>query len=502
VRRGRRFSARRRGGEADPRSRSTGEAQHLRAPGTASAAERPHDVRPVANGPGGRLTGTAARPGPGGARGGGSGRSGAGSRPASTLPWLLAVAAVVLASPSALGAGSRAAARAAATHPQIRVGGFPTGIALDPVTGTIYVGNGTANTVSLIDGKTCYAGDAVGCGQNVAAVSAGADPIGVAVDATTHTVYVVSFLSGAVAVVDGRRCDPATASGCRVERATVRVGPGPQFLAVDQRTDTIYVADSSADTVSVIDGRTCNASSTAGCGRLRASIPVGPGPLAVAMNDVTNTLYVTLPGADAVSVIDGKTCDATNISGCRRPPVTVEVGQTPGGIAVDTRTDTIYVTGESSEDVSIINGVTCNASRTSGCRQRPLEAPAGAGARGIAVDESTDTVYVANTLAGTVSVIDGATCDAAVHSGCRRRAPLAPVGLSPRRIAVDESTNTIYVTNAGSDTVTMLDGRTCDARVHTGCGPVSAQHGAAPTTTIPTAPTRIHPLTAGARRAG
>ena len=48
---------------------------------------------------------------------------------------------------------------------------------------------------------------------------------------------------------------------------------------------------------------------------------------------------------------------------------------------------------------------------------------------------------------------------------------MAPVGISPRRIAVDESTNTIYVTNAGSNSVTMLNGRTCNGRVHSGCKP-------------------------------
>ena len=49
---------------------------------------------------------------------------------------------------------------------------------------------------------------------------------------------------------------------------------------------------------------------------------------------------------------------------------------------------------------------------------------------------------------------------------------MAPVGASPRRVAVDEGTNTVYVTNAGSNTVTVLNGRTCNGRVHRGCGTV------------------------------
>ena len=86
----------------------------------------------------------------------------------------------------------------------------------------------------------------------------------------------------------------------------------------------------------------------------------------------------------------------------------------------------------------------------------------------------TNTIYVTNTAANTVSVIDGSTCNGHVHSGCGRKTALAPVGISPRRIAVDELTNTVYVTNAGSNTVTMLNGRTCNGRVHRGCGKATA----------------------------
>lgn len=388
--------------------------------------------------------------------------------PALTVVGLLGVAAVVLAAPTALVSAAGTKAGAASAHPQIRVGGFPTGIALNPSTHTIYVGNGTTGSLSLINGKTCNAGAAHGCGQHVTAVTAGIDPIGIAVDESTNTLYVVNG-SGTVAIVNGRKCDAANMSGCHVQPATVRVGARPQFLAVDEQSHTIYVANVGSNTVSVLDGRTCNAASKAGCGRLRASIPVGPGPFTLAVNSSTNSIYVTNLGARTVSIIDGKICNATNVTGCRHPPITANVGETPGGIAINTRTDTIYVTGEFSNDVSVIDGRTCNATTRSGCRQTPHHVLAGAGARGIAVNEVTNTVYVANTVANTVSVINGATCNAAVQTGCSQRAAVAPVGVSPRRVAVDELTNTIYITNAGSNTVTMLNGRTCNGRVHTGC---------------------------------
>ena len=93
-----------------------------------------------------------------------------------------------------------------------------------------------------------------------------------------------------------------------------------------------------------------------------------------------------------------------------------------------------------------------------------------------------------------MSVIDAATCNARVHSGCGAPAPALPVGISPRRVAVDELTNTVYVTNAGSDSVSMLNGRTCNGRVRTGCGTVALAPGGAGTPAKTR--TATHPYTA------
>ena len=165
-------------------------------------------------------------------------------------------------------------------HPEVQVGGFPTGIALNPVTDTIYVGNGTTGTLSVIDGKRCNAAESRGCGQRVAVATAGVDPIGIAVDRSTNTIYAANA-SGTVAIVDGRHCSAANRAGCRAAPPTVRVGVDPQFLAVDETTHTLYVANSGSDSVSVIDGRT---------GRVKGSVSVGPIPFTLAVNAVTHTV--------------------------------------------------------------------------------------------------------------------------------------------------------------------------------------------------------------------
>jgi len=87
---------------------------------------------------------------------------------------------------------------------------------------------------------------------------------------------------------------------------------------------------------------------------LVGSSPVQPGPSAVAVDRSTDTIYVangsnadgpTAPGGDTVSVINGRRCNALDVSRCAGPWPTVKVGSFPSTVAVDQATDTVYVTG-------------------------------------------------------------------------------------------------------------------------------------------------------------
>ena len=204
--------------------------------------------------------------------------------------------------------------------------------------------------------------------------------------------------------------------------ATARVGSGPLAAAVDERTDTVYVTNGNDGTVSVLNGARCNARVTRGCGEPLATIKVGGFPVAAAFNPATGTLYVASPRGD-IFVIDAASVQRRDDT--RMQPAGPENEGQPGpaGLDVDVATDTVYAANAGSgngDTVSVIDGATCNGTHGSGCGRAPRTITVGSGAFWVAVDQARDTVYVANNNDGTVSVINGARCNARVTSGCGR----------------------------------------------------------------------------------
>ena len=193
-----------------------------------------------------------------------------------------------------------------------------------------------------------------------------------------------------------------------------------------------------------------------GCAQTPPKIQLGHIPRALAVNPATNTVYVLNPGTPGtVSVIDGARCNAKVTTGCGTVPATVTVGNdSPSsrleGVAVNPVTNTIYALNTADATISVIDGRTCNGKDTSGCGQTPAHAPVGRERDGsVAVDPTTNLVYVSNGLDGTVSIIDGATCNATDRSHCDRVAPAVAAGPSPNGLAVAQAGHTLYVADNG-----------------------------------------------------
>jgi len=313
-------------------------------------------------------------------------------------------------------------------------------------------------------------------------VALGGVPSLVAINSKTKTIYVPLQNSDIVDVINAATCNLKVTSGCRVvARAKVgRFGPagGPLNAAVDSATDTLYVVNTppaGAGSVTVVNGARCNAKVTAGCNRVLATIKVGKFPVAPVLDPRTGTLYVANLAGNSISVIDAAGCNAKVRSACGRAPRTLKdpgVGG-PDWLDVDNATDTLYAANAAQDGngntVTVFNAAACSARTGRGCAQAPRTVTVGSGPFGMAVDQASGAVYVANNNDGTVSVINGSKCNAKVHTGCGQRPRTVTTGPGSDWVTVDPALHTAFAVSQGDDTISEINTRTCNGRTDAGC---------------------------------
>jgi DNA-binding beta-propeller fold protein YncE len=357
---------------------------------------------------------------------------------------------------------------------------------MDSRTGTVYVVNGTSNTVSVINGARCNAQVTAGCGRPAATIKVGKFPVAGVINPATRTLYVVSP-NGNVFVIDAATCNAVTTRGCGLPVKTVKAGAGSQAIDVDVATDTIYTANSGANgngngtTVSVINGATCNGHTSSGCGQTPTTVTVGSGAWWVAVDQASDTIYVANNNDGTVSVINGATCNATVTSGCHNTPPTVTTGASPQFVGVDSGLHTLFTVNQDDNTLSAINTRTCNATATSGCRQPPPAQSATAPDQGprynpgpnfLTLIPQTGTAYVVNGGGKNILSVTGISrCNATSTAGCRIDAPRVPE--SEFLLAIDPATGTIYGGNLNLAQIDVINGATCNTSDLSGCTPAA-----------------------------
>ena len=157
-----------------------------------------------------------------------------------------------------------------------------------------------------------------------------------------------------------------------------------------------------------------------GCGKIAAVINLGAvpavqggptGPDGMAVDDATHTLYVAdnhngdLPGR--LTLVNTLSCNGFVTGGCADKFPTVVVGLSPRFAALDEATGLLYVTNFSSTDVSVLTTARCNAESQTGCPVQAPEVVVGSQPNGLAVDEATGTVFVLSVGPGTMSLLRG-----------------------------------------------------------------------------------------------
>jgi YVTN family beta-propeller protein len=142
---------------------------------------------------------------------------------------------------------------------------------------------------------------------------------------------------------------------------------------------------------------------------------------------------------------------------------TIPVGSGPAGVAVDPDTGTVYVANHLDGTVSVISEATDAVTNT---------ISVGGDLGGVAVDHGTGTVYVTASPGNSgnsneVVVISEATDTVTTTIG---------VGLLPSGVAVDPDTGTVYVANRNAGTVSVISDATdtVTATINVGGNPILA----------------------------
>jgi DNA-binding beta-propeller fold protein YncE len=374
--------------------------------------------------------------------------------------------------------GCPSVARNERATPNASAGGKANAFALMPATGTAYLANvGGARILSLVSISRCNATNTSGC--RVLPPSVPKHEFMISVDRVTGTLYAANVKKPRIDVISAATCNATDLSGCKPVAEIPMPDPQANMSDVIQSTHTLYASDPFSDTVSVINTAACNAEHTAGCALKPPTITVGPGPGPPAFDKTTKTIYVPVGGkADKVAVVSTATCNAINSAGCTTSPAFVTVGNGTFILAVSQATNTVYAPATGylgagrSHMVAVINGATCNGTDHSGCGHLAAVVRAGLNPLGVGVDDATHTVYVSNNggsgdVPGSLSLINGATCNGTHTSGCAVHPPTVTIGRSPQWLSVDVSTDTVYVADEFSADVSIVNGARCNATATT-----------------------------------
>ena len=242
----------------------------------------------------------------------------------------------------------------------------------------------------------------------------------IAINSTTHQIYLYNVLTSVVYVLDGR-------TGALSH--TIRVQNGQYVnLAVNPTTNKIYV--SGGDIVNIIDGNTYQIKNI--------HFNSGAGPVAV--NTKTNRIYIVQ--GSSIDIIDGITDMLINT-------IYLPQIQQIGFVVVNSAQNRIYVAcSPNSYDITqldVLDGATNRVLGSSSFIPDILR-----------IDENTDTLYGLETLGPFVITNEALT----VINGAARQAstpiPYTPLADAITDIEVDAATGHLFAADTSLNTVDVL----------------------------------------------
>jgi YVTN family beta-propeller protein len=240
---------------------------------------------------------------------------------------------------------------------------------------------------------------------------------------------------------------------------TIKVGGEPIAIAINQKTDRIYVVNAEDRSVAIVDAHTDT---------VIATVPTAARPYAIAVDEASNKVFVSNTFSNMLTVVDGASNSASNL----------RTGSADA-ILVDPERQKVYLLGYETDSITelepttgamrklaagdmhlwgmVRSGGLLYVSHVQGSsiaaidplNDKTQNLPTGAMPCAIAVNSKTGDIYVANYADGTVTILSK-----------KRKSSSVRVSAQPQALALDEAAGLLYVASPQQNTVTVIDTRT------------------------------------------
>ena len=299
----------------------------------------------------------------------------------------------------------------------ISVGANPQGIAYDSGKGEVFVGNENSNNLTVISDAT---------NTVVATIPVGSGPVGVAYDSGKGEVFVTNQNSNNVSVISDSTNRVVT---------NISVGSSPDAVVFDAAMGEIFVANAGSYTLSVIS----DANNT-----VVATIPVSATPQALAYDSAKNEVFNTGTGGSSVINVISTLTDsvvANVTTGGNRVLPSLGYDGYKGEVFVG-----LYWWSGGACSVGLINDTT-NA----------MSSYVALGCSGNGGQEAFGLTYDSGRHEGFVAELSFAVSDVSAFSDTTNQVVANfSVGNQPRGLAYDSSRGEVFVTNSGSNSVSII----------------------------------------------
>lgn len=264
-----------------------------------------------------------------------------------------------------------------------------------------------------------------GNGEEIARIKTGDTPHSAVLTPDQEVLFVANTGSGS----QTSRTVAAISTSTHEMLATISVGFGPLDMAINARGDRVYVTNSDAKSVSVIDVDALREVS-----RLNLA-SLADGPYGIALSPDGAKVYVTDIEAAQVYVVDAVVGNVLD---------RIDVLDSPRSLVVSPDGNTLYVSGFAG-GIGVVD-----------LRQGSEVAriPTQGGVFRVALSPSGSTLYATDQDGGNLLVAD------AIGRRLIRTVKVLPNGSNTRGLTISNDGSLIYVTNSGSNHLVVFDATT------------------------------------------